>query len=252
MHPIEIFYHLYIPGDGRCSLWSYFLDGCMTQLAESRLLEISNVNLSITMPKHWTEVSGLSLTKHDDHTVRLSFEDKLREYVHLRYPFVHIVDICDITEPNTYEGKTLKLLQQRACQVDTYFLYLHSKGITNYSPVATTTNWKEVLDHFVIKEWTHHVRKLQDHDVSGVRDAISSDLVMSGNYWWSKSSHIRALADPLDTEAYYETVGPTYRYAFERWITSNQAILNYIVDTKTNHYMNYCFVEKLRLNLIRD
>ena len=172
--------------------------------------------------------------------------------MHLRYPFVNVVDIRDNTEPNVYEGKTLKLLHQRAAEVDTYFLYLHSKGITNYSPIGTTTNWKDVLDHCIIKEWPYHVRKLQDYHVSGVRDAISSDLVMSGNYWWSTSKHIRTLADPLDTEAYYEPLGPTYRYAFERWITSNQATLNYIVDTQTNHYTTNCFVEKLKLNFIRD
>jgi hypothetical protein len=162
------------------------------------------------------------------------------------------VDICDVTEPNTYEGKTLKLLQQRAYQVDAYFLYLHSKGISNYSPVATTTNWKEVLDHFIIKEWPHHVRKLQEYDVSGVSDAISGGLVMSGNYWWSKSQHIRSLAHPLDTEAYFEPMGPTYRYAFERWITSNQATINYIIHTQTNHYTDYCFLENLKSNFIRD
>jgi len=252
MRPIEIFYHLYIPDDWKCCLWSHFLDGCISQLEESRLLEISNFNLSITMPKYWTEIAGFPLTKHGDPSMRLTFEDKIREYVHLRYPLVNIIDIRDNTEPNVYEGKTLKLLQQRATQVDACFLYLHSKGITNYSPIGTTTNWKDVLDHFVIKEWPYHVRKLQEYDVSGVSDAISSGLVMSGNYWWSKSQHICKLADPLDTEAYFEPMGPTYRYAFERWITSNQADINYIINTQTNHYTTNCFVERLKSNFIRN
>ena len=76
MNPIEIFYHLYIPDDWKCCLWSHFLDGCVSQLKESRLLEISNFNLSITMPKYWTEIAGFPLSKHDDPSVRLTFEDR--------------------------------------------------------------------------------------------------------------------------------------------------------------------------------
>jgi hypothetical protein len=39
--------------------------------------------------------------------------------------------------------------------------------------------------------------------------------------------------------------GHAYRYAFERWLLINKPKVAHIVDTKTDHYTNYCFVENL-------
>jgi hypothetical protein len=203
------------------------------------------------MPRFWTEIPGMKFTKHDNPQQILTFEDKIREYLSLRYPEINILEIRDINEQNLYEGQTLRFIHQRAHQINAYFLYTHSKGMHNYHPAAATDNWLEILDYFVIDQWSSNIKHLKTHDVVGVGDAISSNLVMSGNFWWSKSQHIRTLPDPLDVGKYwYQNPDPIkrdheYRYAFERWIMSNNPKYYYATDTKTNHYTDYCFLENL-------
>lgn len=245
--PIEIFFHLYIPNDWRHVLWTKFLDDFMGKVIESKLIDISNINLLIAMPRHWTQIGNVTITKHDDKNFILNFDSKIREYVTLRYPNVSIINVRDLEEENIYEGQTLKFIYEKAKTVETYFLYCHSKGISNFHPLGNTSNWKEILDYFIINQWSHHVNKLKNFDVSGVRDAISSDLVMSGNFWWSKSNYLKTLCDPLDTKKYYgETNTHTFRYSFERWVMTGSPKYNYIVDTKTNHYESTCFLEDLK------
>jgi len=244
--PIEIFFHLYIPSDWKHTLWSYFLDSFMSVLSKSNLLDVANVNLIIAMPKYWTKIGSVEITKFDEDQIILTFELKVREYIKLRYPQITILDIRDLSEKNIYEGQTLKLLHEKSKITDSYFLYCHSKGSFNLHPLGCTTNWKEILDYFVIEKWTYHINKLREFDVTGVKDLISSDLVMSGNFWWSKSEYLKTLLDPLDTESYFEPMSHTYRYAFERWIMTGNPKYNYIVDTKTNHYATNCFLENLK------
>jgi hypothetical protein len=244
--PIEVFFHLYIPGDWKHILWTQYLDNLMGKLSKSKLLEISNINLVITMPRYWTKIGSIEITKHNDSQVILNFDNKIREYVSLRYPQVSILDIRDISEQNIYEGQTLKLLHEKSKITDSYFLYCHSKGSFNFHPLGITNNWVEILDYFIIEKWTYHINKLKDVDVTGVKDLISSDLVMSGNFWWSKSEYLKTLLDPLDTESYFEPMSHTYRYAFERWVMAGNPKYNYIVDTKTNHYTTNCFLENLK------
>ena len=199
------------------------------------------------MPRHWTKIGNTNIAKHDDQNFVLSFGDKIREYVSLRYPRVTILNIRDLTEENLYEGQTLKFLYEKSKTVNTYFLYCHSKGIANFHPLGATDNWKEILDYFIIDQWSYHISKLKEFDVTGVKDAISADLVMSGNFWWSKSQYISGLCDPLNTQSYFgETNVRTFRYAFERWVMTGSPKYNYIVDTKTNHYTTNCFLENLK------
>lgn len=249
--PIEIFYHLYIPPDWKSCLWAQFLDRYVNNLQCSRLYDLATINLCITMPKFWTEIPGIQFTKHDDHQQILTFENKIREYINLRYPKINVLEIRDINEQNLYEGQTLRFIHQRAHQVNAYFLYTHSKGMHNYHPAAATDNWLEILDYFIINQWSSNIKHLETHDVVGVRDAVSRDLVMSGNFWWSKTEHIQKLPDPIKSELYWfqdPDIGKREferRYAFERWVMSNSPQYYYAIDTKTNHYTDYCFLENL-------
>lgn len=249
--PIEVYYHLYIPNDWKSFLWAQFLDRHLGKLRQSRLYDIAKINLAITMPRYWSEMPGYNFSRNRDPGTPLTFEDKIREYVGNRYPKAKILEVRDLSEVNLYESQTLRFLHQSACQTDAYFLYIHSKGMHNYHPAAATDNWLEILDYFIIDRWASNIKHLETHDVVGVRDAMSRDLVMSGNFWWSKSEHIKKLPDPTRTELYWPQ-DPDFgkreferRYAFERWIMSNSPRFRYVVDTKTNHYVDYCFLENL-------
>ena len=204
---------------------------------------MSNFNLVICMPMYWDSILGYNLTSLKNQ--RITFHEKIKEYINLRYPTIKILEIRDSTQPNIYEGQTLYWLWEKSKQINCNLLYLHSKGISNYSPTGTTDNWRQILDYFLIENWHKNLSHLDNNDVMGLRDAISNDFVMSGNCWWSNSSYIQKLPNPLETNSYYPQPENLQRYCYERWVTTNNPKIHYMVDTKTNHYNDYCFLENL-------
>ena len=127
-------------------------------------------------------------------------------------------------------------------------LYIHSKGVVSAS--ASVSNWREILNHFCITEWPNCIKQLETADVVGIKDITTSNDIISGNFWWSKSSHIVKLLDPLDTSRYVTDVnlhpsGPAYRYGFEKWILQHSPKIHHLVDTATDHFDNYCFLENV-------
>jgi hypothetical protein len=205
------------------------------------------------MPRCWNLLDGDIITKNSNEWAvldndRMSFDSKVVEYISMRYPFAQIIDIRDSGQPNIYEGHTLKLLHDRCHAADINVLYMHSKGVRK-SGNACVANWREILNHFCISEWKTCIKHLETADVVGVQDKISPTL-MSGNFWWSKSSHIKTLPEPLDSTQYddYTPNHPgqiNYRFAFEKWVLVNSPSINYMVSTDTNHYRSYCFLENL-------
>jgi len=252
MKPIEVFYHYYIPADIRFSTWTWCLDQQLSLIKQSSLPDVAKINMGISMPSHWTHgLCNIPFRQDQHRDIEINFETKVREYINQRYPFVDILDVRDAGQPNLFEGQTLKLLHDRCKEVDIDVLYFHSKGtISASAPVAC---WREILNHYCITKWPSAVNRLSQADVVGVKDASSQDLTMSGNFWWSKSSHIKNLPNPLSSNLYttdpnYAPDGGAYRYAFEQWALANDPTVDYLVDTKTVHYDDYCFLENLLKN----
>lgn len=245
MRPIEVFYHVYIPGDLRATMWTWWIDQQLQLIKQSRLSSIAKINMAITMPYFWTSIGAINFTENNNKTNKITFGDKVREYINCRYPFVNIVNIRDVSS-NIYEGQTLKILYDRCCEADIDVLYIHTKGVVSAS--ASVSNWREILNHYCITEWPNCIKQLETADVVGIKDITSSNDIISGNFWWSKSSHIVKLSDPLDTSRYVADVnlhpsGPAYRYGFEKWILQHSPKIHHLVDTVTDHFDNYCFLE---------
>lgn len=255
MRPIEVFYHLLIPPDSRAALWHWWVDQQLGLIKRSKLSDVAKVKMCITMPVNWTELFGIEMWKHVPNyhwghpVVYLNFGEKVKEYITMRYPFVEIIDMRDTSEPNIYEGQTLRHIYNRCQQADIDVCYIHSKGVINAN--AATANWREILNHYMIEEWTKCVKHLETVNVVGVEDARTNGKITSGNFWWSKSEHIRNLPNPLESFAYLPDQpdlhpwGGSYRYAFEKWVMVNNSSVRYVVNTETDHYGSYCFLENL-------
>lgn len=259
----EIFYHVYIPADGRAAMWTWYIDQQLSLIKQSKLVDIANVNMTITMPKYWTEIFGQCFVRDFNPTkpitnvngpnIEITFETKVVEYINFRYPFVKILDIRDMGEPNIFEGLSLKALHDKCCNSESEFnvLYIHTKGSTSTRDSASMNNWRELLNHLFINEWPRCTSKLTDFDLVGMKDYSSNDFILSGNFWWAKSSYIKTLADPLKSNQYMGMQTecypgqPLYRYSFERWVMTNKPKLHYMLDTKINHYSTYYFIEDL-------
>lgn len=250
MKPIDIFYHFFLPADLRAGAWPFWIDDQIGAIRRSGLSEVARVKMVLCMPLHWRAAGNLLFHKNASQDEYVQFHDAVEEYVTTRYPFVEVIAKRDCGEPNLYEGLTLDLIYKHAQTVtqDTNILYLHTKGITRNS--AQTSNWREALQHFCVHRWTNCVRELETHDTVGVTDG-SGDEVFSGNFWWARSDYIKTLAPPLDTQLY--TNKPNmwpgqgdFRYAFELWIKTGQNVKSkFVYHTKTNHYGEFFFVEKL-------
>lgn len=259
---IKVFYHLYIPGDMRSAYWHMFLDMQMKELIASDLYRNCDFYITITMAKNWINLNNKNIVRNSTslYTVSneiITFEEKVKEYIKYRYPFAIILDVRDISETNIYEGQCLQFIHEMSMKEDFDVLYTHSKG-TTVPEIITVSNWREVLNHFMVTKWKKCLKLLEESDVVGIIDnparkemRTGHPIFPSGNFWWSKSEHIRNLPDPINSEEYMKDFPeafpgkPLYRYSFERWITLNLPRFAVMYNTNAEHYSNYCIVENL-------
>lgn len=97
------------------------------------------------------------------------------------------------------------------CDEDFHVLYLHTKGVTR-SGSTNVSDWIKYLIHFNINDWKGRLKDLEINDCSGVNlrgyhenfkcnpllwSSTRIPTHYSGNFWWSKSSHIKKLPKPL-------------------------------------------------------
>ena len=151
MRPIEVFYHVFIPYDIRYMLWSWWIDQQLQAIQKSRLHKVAKIKMAITMPRYYGEISpgtGIPFRLDGQKQSRISFEEKVREYINTRYSFVEIIDVRDSHESNIYKGQTLKLLWDRCQEGNIDVHYIHSKGVVSASPQAA--NWREILNYYCI------------------------------------------------------------------------------------------------------
>lgn len=238
MRNIEVFYHLFIPLNDSYKMWTWWIDEQLGLIKSSKLLDVATVNMAITMPKHYVV----------DANHPVDFWILVVDYLKVRYPFVKILDVRDINEPNIYEGQTLRFLHQACQERDIDVLYIHSKGYV--SNTAHVSAWRQILNHYTIEQWPKCLKYLQVTDVVGVKDKKTPEYMVSGNFWWSKSEYVRNLPEPVDSTTYqlhpeFQPDGASYRYTFEDWIAIERPVVYHVVDTKTDHYLDYCFLENL-------
>jgi hypothetical protein len=105
------------------------------------------------------------------------------------------IELLEITcNISLYETHTINLLHKHATESEEEFnvLYLHTKGVTRVGNV-NVSDWMNYMIYFNIAEYKTCIDKLADHDAVGVNLQTTPKLHYSGNFWWSKSSHIRKL-----------------------------------------------------------
>jgi len=246
MKPIEVFYHVYIPIHDVTNTWVWFVDQQLSLIRDSGLSECAKVNIAITMPMHITEVAGVKYHTDSHPPIYISFHEKVREYITARYSFANILDIRDISESNLFEAQTLRFLHKTCCESTESInvLYIHTKGVYSGCVGPSISNWREILNYYFITRWRDCIKNLENSDIVGLTDAYKDERVLSGNFWWARSDHVKTLIMPTECDGVRENE-PKNRYPLEKWITENQPCIHRILDTNINHYQNYCFLEDL-------
>lgn len=226
---LEFFYHYYISDDDRGVFWNWWLDelGPLFNRSEAYRLPI---NVYLTMPTMWKTIYGIPLTL-DGGTIPAVLKDKVQEYIAKFYPYLRIKDIRDTGEENIYEGSTLLPLWTYSRQnPGKYVCYFHTKGVMSVGP--HTSQWRRELNRSFIGDWKdNYIRLLEnpETEVMGWKDAKTDDTVLSGNFFYAKTDYIARLERP-----YYND-----RYQYEKWILSGNPKLDVLVQSHTDHFVEY-------------
>ena len=122
----------------------------------------------------------------------------------------------------TFEFLTIQKLWLESFDSDCNFLYLNGRGVTRKT--SEVEAWTDYLLYFNVNKWKERVEDLKEYDCSGTEllqagaiDNSYSDWSThySGNFWWSKSEHIKKLQEPLK-------LNTSNRFLCERWIGSEK------------------------------
>ena len=134
---------------------------------------------------------------------------------------------------------------------DFYILYLHTKGVTKPGS-PNIEDWTNYLSYFNINRWEDRYNDLSEYDCSGVNfSGNPEDLKLdpltwgygkapqhySGNFWWTKLSHIRKLPNPIKwmPDENYQW----WRVMCEMWLCqSNDSKYFNAHSSNINHYMS--------------
>lgn len=163
-----------------------------------------------------------------------------------KYVFIHSSQ--DISK---CEFPTLDLIWEKCQEEDLKVLYLHTKGVTKPNN-KNIEDWTQYLSYFNIYKWEDRLNDLDSFDCSGVNFGGKSNdinehpstwgygkspLHYSGNFWWSKSSHIRKLPNPikwLPDNNYYK-----WRVMAEMWLCQVKEGKYYEAwNSGVNHYIS--------------
>jgi len=96
-----------------------------------------------------------------------------------------------------YEKKIMNLIYEDSLKDNFNILYIHSKGVTKPYNIHIK-KWVEYMTYFVISKHEICLEKLIENDTVGVNYQDEPKRHYSGNFWWSKSSHIKLLGDMVD------------------------------------------------------
>ena len=202
-----VYYHAYLDD---CFLWSNILLEHFKAMEDSGLMSnISRMRFSVT-------------TQNDDR-VRMFYDlcETYKapieiEFIQNQYPndIEMMKDLGRIHEnvsKNPDEGYT-HLKMWNDCQTeDQIVLYLHSKGIMSIvnnlmvpgraSKYRNRFYWRHFMNN-VINDWELCIDALNTNDIAGVDYQTEPSPHFRGNFFWTKSDHVRRLPKPTDLRWY--------------------------------------------------
>lgn len=148
-----------------------------------------------------------------------------------------------------YEFPTLTRLFEHSLEEEFRVLYMHTKGVSKGHPFID--DWTNLLAYFNVDRWKDRLLDLDSNDCTGVNyggnpEDIKSHpaywgygkapMHYSGNFWWSKSSHIKTLIHPIKW-APDENLA-RWRMMNEMWICSNSVGKYHCAySSGVNHYV---------------
>ena len=169
MLPIDIIYHSYCVND--------FASILMNKLKKLRMSGLTDAcdNFYILTSK--------AQERHKE------FFEELQEF-NPKIKIIHLTNTPIGNECDTFNWmrENFEDFEERA------IYYCHSKGVSykDYALRARVENWVRYLDLYNLHHWKTHLRNLETYDTSGCF-MIQDPPHYSGNFWWTKTSHLKRL-----------------------------------------------------------
>ncbi len=163
---IAIFHHSYLEGN-----WQ--------QIIESEIQELVNSGLYKDANFIYTTAFSNDVSQYD------LFKNLINKYDNLNKWNIKILN------ENNFEIDCINSLYDYCKNNNCKVLYFNNKGVTH--DTQTTKSWREYMVHFNITKYKDAIEKLEDYDAYGVDLHTHPYLHYSGNFWWSKSEHIKKL-----------------------------------------------------------
>lgn len=152
---------------------------------------------------------------------------------------------------NSYEYDAIKMIWDDCQLEDINVCYIQGKGVRRPGD-ERANDWRNYMAYFNIEKWSDRVSNLLEYDCTGVNLGGNrmdynehpstwgygkAPIHYSGNFWWSKSSHIKKLKDPY---LFWPDMN------FERWRVLPEMWVCQVEDAKyhcawssgVNHYVS--------------
>ena len=167
----------------------------------------------------------LNLIKKSDLLEKLDYLFIINFGDNIAYPCNKIKVINYSSDISMFEKPTINLLNYTCRLHDFNVLYLHTKGIThtNYQQIV---DWRNYMLYFVVEQFETCLDALNEYDTVGVNYLEQPRKHFSGNFWWSKSSHIKNL-DPITSDV---------RHDCEWWIMTKENKYKNLFSSGLDHY----------------
>ena len=138
-----------------------------------------------------------------------------------------------VTQEKGWELHTLKVLYDDCKKnEDQYVMYMHTKGLQHYynstrnpSYCTNINTWRQFMEYVCIDSWRQCIKDLHEYDAVGMNLMRQPFVHFSGNFWWSRGSHIVKLPDPLsdmDNSPAPDRPDLSPRHQAEAWIGKAQ------------------------------
>lgn len=142
---------------------------------------------------------------------------------------------------NVYESAILNEILRLSTIDDFYCYYFHTKGVSitnqnvsfyhglDYKTVSSSCEaWRKAMEFFVFENYEVCINELNNGvDAVGMNLRTAPKLHFSGNFWWSKSDHIKKLQPIKNSKD---------RYSCEFWLSScDRGVFKSLSENKSGY-----------------
>jgi len=114
---------------------------------------------------------------------------------------------------NLYEKFAINNYKNYINDNDYYLYYFHTKGLKNKEDPLfhVFSSRRKILNFYTLEKYNVNIKLLENYDAVGCSLTLYPKKHFSGNFWWSKSSHVKKLENIndkyLSPEMYILSIG---------------------------------------------